>query len=126
MAVGNVTLKREGDRQVTLNFGVNTMCRLEAIDGRTHREVLREMQGGAPRMTTIRALVQAAVVEPQGITAEEAGAIIEEIGGPSVIVMAFSTSLEEIDAVGVRIEALSQTDASARPTRQRTTRRAKG
>jgi hypothetical protein len=115
MPLGNVTLKREGDRDVTLNFGVNAMCRLEGIDGRHHQEVLREMQSGQPRMTTIRSLVQAALVDPEGVSPEEAGHIIEDIGGPSVIVMAFAASLEQLEAIGAQIEAGARADGEMPP-----------
>lgn len=75
-------------RTYVLNFGVNAMCRLEAITGRPYYEVMREVMGGEPRMETARHLMQAVLTDPATPSPEEAGNVLDDIGGIAALLAA--------------------------------------
>lgn len=106
MPAGDVELKGAEDRTYRLNFGTNAMCRLEDLDGRSYHEVLAELHTGKPRMKTLRAFMQAALVDPAQATADQVGTIIEDIGGAPVILAAFVKSDAALEAIGRQIDAL--------------------
>ena len=111
--IGNVDVKGGEGRVYTLNFGVNAMCRLEDLTGRAYHEVLMEMKKGLPSMKTIRQFVQAALVAPPAESPEQAGTIIEDIGGAASVLLAFARS----DA-GISQAFLEEQRGAPRPPRK--------
>lgn len=88
---GHVTLTGLSGRVYTAHFGTNAMCRLEAIAGRPYHEVLLELHGGMPRMETARQLVQAVLTDPATPDADTAGAVLDDLGGIPVLLLAIGT-----------------------------------
>lgn len=80
-----VTL-RGADRSYVLNFAsTNAICHLEEATGLSYREVLDALARKRPKVTLLRAFVQAALVDPPNVSAEDAGVILDDIGGVAVI-----------------------------------------
>lgn len=78
-----------------IDFGTNAMCRIEEHfnDGRTCEEILDAILTRPKTMIReIRTLVQSFLVEPKNPTAEQTGAIIDDIGGPAVFIAALQQS----------------------------------
>jgi hypothetical protein len=74
------------DRSYTLNFAsTNAICRLEESTGLSYREVLTALGRKRPKVSLLRAFVQAALIDPADVTADEAGAILDDIGGAAMI-----------------------------------------
>lgn len=120
MVLGDVQLKGSDDKVYTLNFGVNAMCRLEDQDdrGRSYQDLLDEMRTGKPSMRTVRALAAAALVEPKNATLEQVGEILEDIGGPLVLLAAWKQSDDAIAEIGRELDALLTGQRSGgQPTR---------
>jgi hypothetical protein len=99
-AVGNVTLNGTEGRTYTLNFGVNAMCRMEEIDPkqRHYEELIGELKSKKPTMSTIRLVIAAALVDPKHATLEQAGEILEDIGGALVVMDALAKSETAIES----------------------------
>lgn len=88
MAIGDVQFKGASGTY-TLNFGCNAMCRLEAGTGKTYDAVMAELGADDPPMTLIRQVVQALVTEPKEPALEQAGDILDDIGGAEAVLLAF-------------------------------------
>lgn len=108
MAVGDAELKSaDGQRIYRVNYGVNAMCRLEAlVSPRSYQSVLAELNSGRPKMTTIRAYFQACLIEPKLDTAEAVGDALEDVGGAPVFLAAFAKADAAITEIGHQIEAI--------------------
>ena len=112
MAIGDVVLRGE-DRTYTLNFGVNAMCRIEKLEGRSYHAVLTDLRDPRPSMTLVRTVLRAALTNPATPTDDEAGDILDDLGGPQVVVLSFVRSYEAIDDVGRQITEAQQHDSFA-------------
>jgi hypothetical protein len=89
MAMGDVEFKGEDGKTFILNFGTNAMCRLEKATGKTYGQVCDELRAENPPIMLARHFVQASLVEPKGLTEEQAGDVLDAIGGPAQILTAF-------------------------------------
>lgn len=120
MAIGDVTVKGLEGRSYTVNFGVNAMCRLEEQigDGTPYHQMIAEIRTGVPRMTTIRRFFKAGMVDPKPESDEQAGEILEDIGGAVTVIAALMQSEQAI-------ASKSAQPAIERPVRRRATRKAK-
>lgn len=79
---GAVDLK-VGDRLYTISFSVNAICELEEFfDGKPVGEIVAELgDGSQARMTTIRALIWAGLLDHHSdVDLKEAGKIASDIG----------------------------------------------
>jgi hypothetical protein len=113
MALGDVTVAGES-RSYTLNFGMNAMCRLEALTGRPYHDVMQEIAKGMPSMGTLRSFVQAALVDPQPATADDAGVAGDEIGTPALLA-AFAESggqIADAAVAQVLVDQMKQSEAA--------------
>ncbi|HEX8030272.1 MAG TPA: hypothetical protein VF491_17480 [Vicinamibacterales bacterium] len=117
MAIGDFELKGQSGATYTLNFGVNAMCRIEEKDlqQRTYNLIVAEMQTGHPSMRTVRTVMAGALVSPANQTVEQAGEIVEDIGGIAIVIAAFTQT---------RTSADRRRDVA--PTKTRSGRKARG
>lgn len=90
------TIELKGERQTyKVDFGTNAMCRLEEGDkaGRSCAEILDAiLSTPSVRIATVRQLVQALLVEPLNPSLDETGAIIDDVGGPAIFILALRQS----------------------------------
>ncbi len=102
-----------------INVGTNALCRLEEATGKGFTEVLAELQQPSPRITLIRQFIRATLVIPPKPSLEEAGAIMDDIGGIAVIAAALEGlhAPPEVETVA----PASGAPATARKARARTT-----
>lgn len=84
---GNIEIK-SGETTYVLNYGSNAACRLESeMPDRSYGDVLDELRGPNPRVSTIREFVKAALVSPAGLSLDQVGDVIDEIGGWALVLV---------------------------------------
>lgn len=102
-----------------MNFGTNAACRVEAALDRSYDEIMAELRGEHPRVSTVRAWVKAALVEPIGdsLTPEQVGDAIDDLGGWLFILVAMdSRSAEAIKVAAELQSALAALHDVTKPT----------
>jgi len=73
-------------RSYTLNIAsTNAICRLEETTGLSYRDVLAALARKRPKVLLLREFLRVALVDPVNVTADEAGEILDDIGGAAVI-----------------------------------------
>jgi hypothetical protein len=87
------TVTGKSGTDYVLEFGTNMFCRLEEATGKAYVELLQELRGPFPSVRTVRAFVQAAWVN-RNATADEAGLLIDDLGGWEVVVGILSPDSE--------------------------------
>ena len=88
MAIGDVQFTGGNGAAYTLNFGCNSLCRLEAETGKTYGAVMTQLREGDPPIALMRQVVRALLVEPKEPTLEQAGDILDDIGGADAMLLA--------------------------------------
>lgn len=84
------TTLQGADRTYQVDFvGTNAKCRIEDASGLTYYEVAVRLGGSKPSATLARKVFHAALVDPPNVSLEEAGAILDDIGGTRVVLEAF-------------------------------------
>jgi hypothetical protein len=84
--VPNPVTLRGVDRTYTLNFAsTNAICRLEESTGLSYAQVLGHLARKRPKLALLRAFIQAALVDPANVSDDEAGMILDDIGGALVL-----------------------------------------
>jgi hypothetical protein len=87
------TVTGKSGTDYVLEFGTNMFCRLEEATGKAYVELLQELRGPFPSVRTVRAFVQAAWVN-RNATADEAGLLIDDLGGWEMVVGILSPDSE--------------------------------
>lgn len=88
-----------------MNFGTNAACRVEeALKGKSFLEAMAELRGKAPSITMMRLIFQVALVDPQNPSADDAGRIIDDLGGWDAVLVQLEAEAPEIMATKFGIQ----------------------
>lgn len=70
-----------GDRTFRIGWGCNTACRMEGIEpGKSYADILHEV-ATKPTARQVRDVIRAAIIEPAEPTIEDAGLVVDAMGG---------------------------------------------
>lgn len=78
-------------------FGSNAICLLEEQTGEYYDAILQHLRGPNCPAKYARAWVWASLIDRAGLTIEQAGDILDDIGGPSVVLEAFQQAYASND-----------------------------
>lgn len=70
-------------------FGSNAICRMEEHTGEYYAAMLEQLRSPSCRAKYARAWVWACLQDQPGLTIEQAGDILDDIGGAGVVLAAF-------------------------------------
>jgi hypothetical protein len=90
----DVEITGESGTVYRFNFGTNACCRVETITGISYVEVVSQLKVAAPHVALVRQFVKGTIVQPIGLTDDQIGDLIDDMGGWGVIV----SSLRKDDA----------------------------
>lgn len=79
-----VELSDSTGQTYTLRFGTNAICAVQDELNLSLGEILKQFDHDKLDMRTIRTMVKCAVVEPKGVTAEQVGDFIDDVGFEAV------------------------------------------
>lgn len=86
---GDAEYRGASGRTYVLNFGTNTLCRLEEETKLYHGDVIEKLVALNAPVSLARAWIWASLVDRSNLTIERAGEILDDLGGPYAIVVAF-------------------------------------
>lgn len=72
-----------------LDFGSNAICRMEEQTGEYYGAILEQLRSPTCKAKYVRAWVWACLTDRPDLTIEQAGDILDDIGGASVVLAAF-------------------------------------
>lgn len=112
----DVTFTGASGQSYTLNFGTNAACRIEAATNRSYDEVMAELRGTAPKVTTIREWVRASLVAPKDVSLDDVGNIIDDLGGWTFVLVGLGSQSPTAVSANEAIRDALSVIASLKPT----------
>lgn len=92
------------ERRYVVDFvSTNARCRIEQVTGLEYSDVVRALARRRPKVSLARQVFHAALVDPPAasVDAEGAGTILDDVGGPQMVMDAFR-GLTQVRVPGVR------------------------
>jgi hypothetical protein len=96
MARGDVPVRGASGDQYTFNFGTNACCRIEAALNIPFAEALKRLRNPEIATATMaREFIKATIVSPADVTLDQAGDIMDDLGGAVSVMRGLAAPMTE-------------------------------